>query len=81
MLRKVLVANCGEITIRAFRAAYELGVRTIPVHPLDERTIPLPEAEGPSKRARLGEVLRGLRVPEVSLRYPRRRSGGSHASP
>ncbi|HKH10766.1 MAG TPA: biotin carboxylase N-terminal domain-containing protein [Rubrobacter sp.] len=33
MLEKVLVANRGEIAIRAFRAAYELGIRTVAVYP------------------------------------------------
>ena len=37
MFGKVLVANRGEIAIRAFRAAYELGVRTVAVFPYEDR--------------------------------------------
>lgn len=37
MFRKVLVANRGEIAIRAFRAAYELGVGTVAVFPHEDR--------------------------------------------
>ena len=37
MFRKVLVANRGEIAIRAFRAGYELGVRTVAVFPYEDR--------------------------------------------
>lgn len=31
IVRKLLVANRGEIAIRAFRAAYELDIRTVAV--------------------------------------------------
>jgi pyruvate carboxylase len=34
---KVLVANRGEIAIRAFRAAYELGAQTVAVFPHEDR--------------------------------------------
>jgi pyruvate carboxylase len=34
---KVLVANRAEIAVRAFRAAYELGARTVAVFPYEDR--------------------------------------------
>ncbi|MFJ6652702.1 pyruvate carboxylase [Microbacterium sp. NPDC091313] len=37
MFRKILVANRGEIAIRAFRAAYEVGARTVAVYPYEDR--------------------------------------------
>ncbi|MEU3921150.1 pyruvate carboxylase [Streptomyces sp. NPDC029004] len=37
MFRKVLVANRGEIAIRAFRAAFELGISTVAVFPHEDR--------------------------------------------
>lgn len=37
MLEKVLVANRGEIAIRAFRASFELGIRTVAVYTPDDR--------------------------------------------
>jgi pyruvate carboxylase len=37
MFKKILVANRGEIAIRAFRAAYELGARTVAVFPFEDR--------------------------------------------
>ncbi|GAB3780128.1 pyruvate carboxylase [Nocardioides ungokensis] len=37
MFSKVLVANRGEIAIRAFRAAFEVGARTVAVFPYEDR--------------------------------------------
>ena len=37
MFSKVLVANRGEIAVRAFRAAYELGLDTVAVFPYEDR--------------------------------------------
>ncbi|HOW95306.1 MAG TPA: biotin carboxylase N-terminal domain-containing protein, partial [Mycolicibacterium fallax] len=37
MISKVLVANRGEIAIRAFRAAFELGLSTVAVYPFEDR--------------------------------------------
>ncbi|GAB3133835.1 pyruvate carboxylase [Marisediminicola antarctica] len=37
MFTKILVANRGEIAIRAFRAAFELGATTVAVFPYEDR--------------------------------------------
>ncbi|MBN2177062.1 MAG: pyruvate carboxylase [Demequinaceae bacterium] len=37
MFHKVLVANRSEIAVRAFRAAYELGLKTVAVFPHEDR--------------------------------------------
>ncbi|GMA41661.1 pyruvate carboxylase [Mobilicoccus caccae] len=37
MFSKILVANRGEIAVRAFRAATELGVKTVAVFPYEDR--------------------------------------------
>ncbi|MFW0153947.1 pyruvate carboxylase [Mycobacterium sp. smrl_JER01] len=36
-ISKLLVANRGEIAIRAFRAAYEMGIATVAVYPYEDR--------------------------------------------
>ena len=37
MFQKVLVANRGEIAVRAVRAAFELGCKTVAVFPYEDR--------------------------------------------
>lgn len=37
MFNKILVANRGEIAIRAFRAAFELNIKTVAVFPYEDR--------------------------------------------
>ena len=37
MFSKILVANRSEIAVRAFRAAYELGAKTVAVFPYEDR--------------------------------------------
>lgn len=37
MFQKILVANRGEIAIRAFRAAFEVGARTVAIYPYEDR--------------------------------------------
>src|SRR3984893_14784944 len=37
MIEKLLVANRGEIAVRAFRAAYELDVRSVAVYAPEDR--------------------------------------------
>ena len=37
MFRKILVANRGEIAVRAFRAAHELGIRTVAIFAQEDR--------------------------------------------
>ena len=73
MFSKVLVANRGEIAIRAFRAAYELGARTVAVFPLRGPLVRAP-AEG-----RRGLRDRRARPPGAGLPRPRRDRRGRGA--
>ena len=40
MISKLLVANRGEIAIRAFRAAYEMDISTVAVYAFEDRNSP-----------------------------------------
>jgi pyruvate carboxylase len=81
MLRKVLVANRGEIAIRAFRAGYEVGARTVAVFPHEDRNslhrLKADEAyeigePGHPVRAYLSveEVMRAARLAGADAVYP-----------
>lgn len=81
MFSKVLVANRGEIAVRAFRAATELGMRTVAVFPHEDRNadhrIKADEAyqigdEGHPVRAYLDidEIIRAARLAGADAVYP-----------
>jgi pyruvate carboxylase len=81
MFGKVLVANRGEIAVRAFRAAYELGVKTVAVFPYEDRNaihrIKADEAyligdRGHPVRAYLdiNEIMRAAKESDADAIYP-----------
>jgi pyruvate carboxylase len=81
VFQKVLVANRAEIAVRGFRAAYELGARTVAVYPHEDRAsehrlkadeaYPIGEAGHPV-RAYLDveEILRVAREAGADAVYP-----------
>src|SRR4029453_17205025 len=81
MFAKVLVANRGEIAVRAFRAAYELGMKTVAVYPHEDRNavhrIKADEAymigeRGHPVRAYLdiAEIIRAAKESDADAIYP-----------
>ena len=36
--KRILVANCGEIAIRIFRACSELGIRSVAIYSEEDKT-------------------------------------------
>ena len=67
MFTKILVANRGEIAIRAFRAAAELGARTVAVYPHEDRnSIHLQKADEAYQIGDVGHPVRAyLSVDEI----------------
>src|SRR5690554_1835924 len=81
MFSKVLVANRAEIAVRAFRAAYEMGLKTVAVFPhedrMSEHRIKADEAyeigeEGHPVKAYLDidEMIRVAKLSEADAIYP-----------
>ena len=72
MLRKVLVANRGEIALRIMRACRELGIPTVAVH--SEPDAGAPHVRGADEAVQIGgaasseSYLRGERIIEAALR-------------
>src|SRR6201996_8526582 len=81
MISKVLVANRGEIAIRAFRAAYELGVGTVAVYPYEDRnSVHRLKADESYQIGEVGHPVRAyLSVDEIV--YTARRSGADAIYP
>ena len=82
MFSKVLVANRGEIAIRAFRAAYELGAQTVAVFPHEDRgsehRLKADEAYEIGER---GHPVRAYLDPEVIVAAAVRRPAPTRSTP
>jgi pyruvate carboxylase len=75
VISKVLVANRGEMAIRAFRAAYEMGIATVAVYPYEDRnSLHRLKAD---ESYQIGETGHPVRVPVGRRDHP----CGTHAAP
>ncbi|MBS5998188.1 biotin carboxylase N-terminal domain-containing protein, partial [Corynebacterium sp.] len=79
--KKILVANRGEIAVRAFRAAFETGAKTVAVYPREDRNsfhrafadeAVRIGAEGQPVKAYLDidEIIRAAKKAEADAIYP-----------
>src|SRR3954463_15578764 len=66
-MRKLLAANRGEIAIRIFRSAHELGVRTVAIYSHEDRfALHRFKADEAYRTGKTGEPLRAyLDIPNV----------------
>src|ERR671938_1375672 len=65
-MRKLLVANRGEIATRAFRAAYELGLRSVAVYtPEDRESVHRVKADEAYEIGEPGHPVRAYLDPEL----------------
>src|SRR3954463_2757701 len=66
-IRKLMVANRGEIAIRIFRSAHELGVRTVAIYSHEDRfALHRFKADEAYRTGKTGEPLRAyLDVPGI----------------
>ncbi len=75
MISKLLVANRGEIAIRAFRAAYEMGISTVAVYAYEDRNSS--HRLKADESYQIGEVGRPVRAYlSVDGDHPRRQTRG-----
>ncbi|HRI43243.1 MAG TPA: biotin carboxylase N-terminal domain-containing protein [Fimbriimonadaceae bacterium] len=80
MIRKLLVANRGEIAVRIFRAAQEMGIRTVAVYSeadrdalhvrLADEAIPIGPAEPGQSYLRIEAILEAARASGADAIHP-----------
>ena len=79
--KKILVANRGEIAVRAFRAAFETGAKTVAVYPREDRNsfhrpfadeaVQIGEAGQPVKAyLNIDEIIRAAKQTGADAVYP-----------
>ena len=81
MFNKVLVANRGEIAVRAFRACHELNAKTVAVFPYEDRnSIHRQKADEAYQIGEEGHPVRGMTVARQSWAGAAPSSGGGDIS-